>query len=176
MRAQWRCLREASLSLRLSPLLRIHASLAGLYSHISSLAGPYSHISSCLHVREVEASVRPLSHPRRSLSLSPLLQIYAWSRWTILAHTIFPAFISSFVPPSRTSHALVRPPGVQSLLPQWPWSHRCVCSSGMETEDLMLPSVASGITKESEITGPNASPTVPAFVTNSIGDLRALLP
>lgn len=33
----------------------------------------------------------------------------------------------------------------------------------------------AGITKENEITGPNASPTVPDYVTNSIGDLRALL-
>ena len=32
-----------------------------------------------------------------------------------------------------------------------------------------------GITKESEITGPNASPTVPDYVTKSIGDLRALI-
>lgn len=31
-----------------------------------------------------------------------------------------------------------------------------------------------GITKESEISGPNASTTVPDFVTNSLGDLRAL--
>ncbi len=35
--------------------------------------------------------------------------------------------------------------------------------------------VCSGITKESEITGPNASPTVPDYVTNSIGDLRVVL-
>ncbi|TBU41099.1 2-phosphoglycolate phosphatase [Dichomitus squalens] len=35
--------------------------------------------------------------------------------------------------------------------------------------------VLSGITKESEITGPNASPTVPDYVTGSIGDLRALI-
>ncbi|CDO68604.1 hypothetical protein BN946_scf184996.g35 [Trametes cinnabarina] len=35
--------------------------------------------------------------------------------------------------------------------------------------------VLTGITKENEISGPNASPTVPDYVTNSIGDLRALL-
>ncbi|PIL29157.1 hypothetical protein GSI_09206 [Ganoderma sinense ZZ0214-1] len=35
--------------------------------------------------------------------------------------------------------------------------------------------VLTGITKESEITGPNVSPTVPDYVTGSIGDLRALL-
>ncbi|KAI0752852.1 2-phosphoglycolate phosphatase [Daedaleopsis nitida] len=34
--------------------------------------------------------------------------------------------------------------------------------------------LSAGITKESEITGPNASPTVPDYVTNSIGDLRVL--
>ena len=33
----------------------------------------------------------------------------------------------------------------------------------------------AGITKESEITGPNASPTVPDYVTKSIGDLRAVI-
>lgn len=31
-----------------------------------------------------------------------------------------------------------------------------------------------GITQESEITGPNASTTVPDFVTASIGDLRTI--
>lgn len=36
-------------------------------------------------------------------------------------------------------------------------------------------SIFAGITKESEISGPNPSPTVPDYVTNSIGDLRALL-
>ncbi|KIP03289.1 hypothetical protein PHLGIDRAFT_111085 [Phlebiopsis gigantea 11061_1 CR5-6] len=35
--------------------------------------------------------------------------------------------------------------------------------------------VLTGITKESEISGPNASPTVPDYVTQSIGDLRALI-
>ncbi|KAM5536796.1 hypothetical protein V8D89_009514 [Ganoderma adspersum] len=35
--------------------------------------------------------------------------------------------------------------------------------------------VLTGITKESEITGPNASSTVPDYMTGSIGDLRALL-
>lgn len=35
--------------------------------------------------------------------------------------------------------------------------------------------VFAGITKESELSGPNASPTVPDFVTKSIGDLRALI-
>lgn len=34
--------------------------------------------------------------------------------------------------------------------------------------------VLTGITKEAEITGPNASPTVPDYVTRSIGDLRVL--
>ncbi|EMD36951.1 hypothetical protein CERSUDRAFT_83978 [Gelatoporia subvermispora B] len=34
--------------------------------------------------------------------------------------------------------------------------------------------VLTGITQESEITGPNASHTVPDYVTNSIGDLRAV--
>ncbi|KAH9929101.1 2-phosphoglycolate phosphatase [Epithele typhae] len=34
--------------------------------------------------------------------------------------------------------------------------------------------VLTGITKESEITGPNASSTVPDYVTSSLGDLRAL--
>ncbi|OJT05892.1 4-nitrophenylphosphatase [Trametes pubescens] len=35
--------------------------------------------------------------------------------------------------------------------------------------------VLTGITKESELSGPNASPTVADFVTKSIGDLRALI-
>ncbi|KAI0943030.1 hypothetical protein AcW1_002767 [Taiwanofungus camphoratus] len=35
--------------------------------------------------------------------------------------------------------------------------------------------VLTGITQESEITGPNPSPTVPDYVTNSIGDLRGLI-
>ncbi|CAL1709743.1 unnamed protein product [Somion occarium] len=35
--------------------------------------------------------------------------------------------------------------------------------------------VLTGITKESDITGPNASPTVPDYVTKSIGDLRVLI-
>ncbi|KAI1792459.1 2-phosphoglycolate phosphatase [Ganoderma leucocontextum] len=35
--------------------------------------------------------------------------------------------------------------------------------------------VLTGITKENEITGPNASSIVPDYVTGSIGDLRALL-
>ena len=34
--------------------------------------------------------------------------------------------------------------------------------------------VYAGITHEEDISGPNASPIVPDFVTNSIGDLRAL--
>ena len=33
----------------------------------------------------------------------------------------------------------------------------------------------SGITKESEITGPNASPTVPEYVTGSVGDFRVVI-
>lgn len=32
-----------------------------------------------------------------------------------------------------------------------------------------------GITQESDISGPNASPIVPDYVTNSIGDLLAVL-
>ncbi|KAI0826179.1 2-phosphoglycolate phosphatase [Irpex lacteus] len=35
--------------------------------------------------------------------------------------------------------------------------------------------VLSGITKESEITGPNASPTVPEYVTGSVGDFRVVI-
>lgn len=35
--------------------------------------------------------------------------------------------------------------------------------------------VLTGITKESEITGPNKSPTVPDYVTDSLGDLRAVI-
>lgn len=34
--------------------------------------------------------------------------------------------------------------------------------------------VLTGITKEAEITGPNASPIVPDYVTKSLGDLRLL--
>ena len=34
--------------------------------------------------------------------------------------------------------------------------------------------VLTGITKESEITGPNPSPIVPDYVTRSLGDLRVL--
>ncbi|KAI0088208.1 2-phosphoglycolate phosphatase [Irpex rosettiformis] len=36
--------------------------------------------------------------------------------------------------------------------------------------------VLSGITKESDITGPNASSTVPEYVTGSVGDFRAVIP
>ena len=50
-----------------------------------------------------------------------------------------------------------------------------VCFFEIETEDLMLLPAAARITKESEITGPKASSTVPDYVTNSIVDLRALL-
>lgn len=35
--------------------------------------------------------------------------------------------------------------------------------------------VFAGITKESEITGPNASPTVPDYVTKSLGDFCVLI-
>jgi 4-nitrophenyl phosphatase len=34
--------------------------------------------------------------------------------------------------------------------------------------------VLTGITEEKEITGPDASPIIPDFVTHSIGDLRIL--
>ena len=34
--------------------------------------------------------------------------------------------------------------------------------------------VLTGITEESEITGPNPSPIVPDYVTKSLGDLRVL--
>jgi len=35
--------------------------------------------------------------------------------------------------------------------------------------------VLSGVTKASEITGPNASPTVPDYVTDSVGDFRVVI-
>lgn len=35
--------------------------------------------------------------------------------------------------------------------------------------------LSTGVTQESEITGPDASPIVPDFVTSSLGDLRAAL-
>lgn len=35
--------------------------------------------------------------------------------------------------------------------------------------------MAIGITQETEITGPNASPIVPDYVTSSLGDLRIVL-
>ncbi|KAG5641371.1 hypothetical protein DXG03_005377 [Asterophora parasitica] len=34
--------------------------------------------------------------------------------------------------------------------------------------------VLTGITAEADITGPNASPIVPDYVTNSLADLRAV--
>jgi len=35
--------------------------------------------------------------------------------------------------------------------------------------------VLTGVTHENEITGPDASPIVPDFVTSSIGDLRVVI-
>lgn len=43
------------------------------------------------------------------------------------------------------------------------------------SERSLMQAICAGITKESDISGPNASPTVPDYVTKSIGDLGALI-